>query len=60
MPRMAASQLRNASWYGSLQRGLGIDAEDGTSPNRSPGFTQLQRGLGIDAEDGNWLACGSG
>ena len=42
-----------------LQRGLGIDAEDGCCGDvPEPSIGMLQRGLGIDAEDGNRTASG--
>ena len=38
-----------------LQRGLGIDAEDGCrAGTHAETLGRLQRGLGIDAEDGKW------
>ena len=53
MPRMALTSVLRLRRWRRLQRGLGIDAEDGSrSRTHPPGSRTLQRGLGIDAEDG--------
>ena len=54
MPRMVTPTSLAMRWGGVLQRGLGIDAEDGARLplGRGPRCSMLQRGLGIDAEDG--------
>ena len=53
MPRMVAKAGKVRRAGAKLQRGLGIDAEDGDGSfavMKKEGM--LQRGLGIDAEDG--------
>ena len=60
MPRMVPVLIRCCRFAWVLQRGLGIDAEDGElTVHRELPFVQLQRGLGIDAEDGAEWRVGS-